>query len=173
MTQGIRQRNVAPGSALGEFYIRTRAHPTAANNYGEVFVFPRASRIQLMELGLSVSAITTSGAGARANVMYLAAGLSGSEVLIQDPVTSNYVDLYTHVGNALYDLAGPGWRAERCAENQPYLAQLIQQAALGQKANSFDSETNLHIRLGLDMDSVTVFTGYAYAHIKVWYPEDE
>lgn len=173
MSKGIRQRNVAPGSSLGEFYIRTRAHPTAANDYGEVFPFPRASRIQLMELGVSASAITTSGAGARANVAYLAAGLSGSEVLIQDPVTASYATLYTHAGVAAYELGGVGFRAERAAGNQPYLAQMIQQAAFGQKANSFDTETNMHIRLGIDMDAVTVFTGFAFAKIKVWYPEDE
>ncbi len=139
MTQGIRQRNVAPGSSLGEFYIRTRAHPTAANTYGEVFVFPRASRIQLMELGMSVSAITTSGDGARAVADYLAAGLDGSEDLIQDPVTAAYTTLHTHVGVAAYELAAIGWRGERAPDNQPYLAQLIQQVGDGQQLHTFDS----------------------------------
>lgn len=172
MSPSIRQRNVAAGSSLGEFYIRTRAHPTAANDYGEVFVFPRASRIQLMELGVSVGAVTTSGNGAAANVAYLPAGLVGSEVLIQDPETASYTLLHSHVGT-VYELGVVGFRAERAADNQPYLAQLLNRATFGQGSNSFDDETNMHIRLGLLMDSVTVFTGFAYAHIKVWYPEDE
>jgi len=169
--QGIRQRNVAPGSSLGEVFLQTYLHPTAANDYGEVFVFPRASRIQITELGISCGVLT--GTSMAAEIAYLAAGLVGTEALIQDAITGGYATLYTHVGGA-YELTAAGFATERADHGQPYLAQLLNKSTDGQGSNAFDSETNLHFRLGINVTAITVSTNtYAFCRAKIWYPEDE
>lgn len=164
----IRQRNIAPGSGVGEIYIRTYVDVTQPGDYAENFVFPRATRIWLMEMGMSVADITTTGSMA-AEAGYLAAGLDGSEDLLTD--LSDTV-LRTHVGVSAYEItADNNWVAERAAPNQWYLAAL--ENGLGQKANGFDSETNMHIQLAIRKTSVTGFDGFAWMMLKIWYPEDE
>jgi len=164
----IRQKNIAPGSGAGEIYVQTFLDVTQPADYAEVFVFPRATRIWVMEMGLSVSNITTSGSMA-AEVSYLAAGLDGTEDLISD--LSDTV-LRTHVGVSVFEIvADNNWVSERAASHQPYLAAL--QDSLGQGVSAFDGETNMHIQLAIRKTSVTLFSGFAWMNLKVWYPEDE
>lgn len=167
--QGIRQRNVAPGSALGELFFRTDPETGTANDYGQVFVFPRAVRIDIVELGIAANSFT--GTGASAQISYLATGLDGNEALIQTPLTAGYTSLYNHNGTA-YDIAAAGFRCERAESNQGYLAQLLQQTSHGQIKNSFDSETNLHFRLEVNKDTLSLWDGFAWCKARIWYPED-
>ena len=62
----IRQKNIAPGSGLGEIYLRTYPDVTQPGDYAENFVFPRATRIWLMEMGMSVANITGTSMAAEA-----------------------------------------------------------------------------------------------------------
>jgi hypothetical protein len=164
----IRQRNIAPGSGLGEIHIRTFEDVTQPADYAENFVFPRATRIWLMEMGLSVANITTTGSMA-AEAGYLAAGLDGTEAMLTDLADTV---LYTHVGQAIYEVvADNNWVAERARDHQPYLAAL--ERGMGQGANAFDSQTNMHIQLAIRKTTTTLFDGFAWMNLKVWYPEDE
>jgi hypothetical protein len=167
----IRQKNIAPGSGLGEILIQTDQETSTAD-YAENFVFPRATRIWLMEMGTCCLNIT--GTSMAAEAAYLAAGMDGTEVLISDLMDTV---LYTHEGVSAYELTADNtWVAERCAAHQPYLAAL--EAGRGNDnqglgSNGFDSETNMHIQLAVRKTAITLYDGWAWMKLKVWYPEDE
>jgi hypothetical protein len=165
---GMRQKNVAPGSGLGEMFLRTFLD-SSTTDYGELFVFNRATRIWVTGVGMGCSSHTGLTTVA-VQLGYLAAGLVGTEDLLD----IGEIDTVLHdQAGGVYELDDENqWSAQRCDAHQPYLWKIEAPTAQGQ--NAFDTDKNLHLMLGMvKVGSPSAFVGAAWMTVRVWYPEDE
>lgn len=168
----FRLRNVHPNSALGELRLQTFLNVLAVD-YGQIFVFPRAEEVRVMEVGLAVES-HTGLTEAHLEIAYPNVGLVGTESLIDDDGTLDAAFTTILNDNATaFDVNAAGWMARRAdpALGQEYLCRVVRGQGEGQ--NAFDDFHNLALRLAIGMTGASALNDYAWMNVRVFYPEDK